>query len=592
MFSGNSYCSYFLSSRQEHASRHILTGIILLSLFLVIPVHAKDKNTLRISAARSIVNTTVIDYLVKDFSELYPEVHVDISPLGSLQAHELARQGKTDVTLTHYPPEDERLFEEGVVLKRSQFMYSEFAVFGPLGDELGLLQEHDIKGVMRKLAKDQAAFIAPSPQGGTYLKIGELWAIATVIPDWEWYENSNTTPLGALRLAAEQGAYTVADIATYINNQNELSERLVPLYRGGYELRNVFSVMVVNPLQGTGINVKWATKFHDYLVSERGQGVINRVNREVLKSPVFVAAAHLDPRLSAEKVRKDLGDANQKLIFLVLFMGVIVILFIIILYYLRQTKVLEREQSAAELARQIAEHANQTKSEFLSRMSHELRTPMNAIMGFSQLLTMREFDASRDDNVQEIIKAGEHLTLLINDVLDLSRIEARGIEVEIENVSLAEIVRDSLSLTDALRQERGIRLVVLDETDYIVRADPVRLKQVVINFITNAIKYNRPDGSITLLSSCSDSKWVRFSVTDTGMGLTEEQQMRLFQPFERLGAERSGIEGTGIGLVISKSLLELMGARIGVDSREGEGSCFWLELELGRSEAIAAQGDE
>jgi signal transduction histidine kinase len=577
-----SYLGQITASLLRNTPRCMLGGIILLSLLQANPVFAEDKNTLRIAAARSIVNTAVLERLLHDFNKLYPHVRIQLSSLGSLQAHDLAREGKADIALTHYPPEDERLFEEGVVIKRSQFMYSEFAVFGPPGDELGLLQEPDIKGVLRKLARHKAPFIVPSPQGGTYLKIGELWAIATVIPDWEWYENTNTTPLGTLRLAAEQEAYAIADIATYINNQDELSENLVPLYQGGYELRNVFSVMVVNPRQGSDINVELANKFHDYLVSDRGQEVINVVNREVLKSPVFVAAAHLDPALLAEKARKDLVEANQQLLFLTIFVGLIVTLFFISLYYSRKNKILEREQSRAEMARQVAEHASEAKSEFLSRMSHELRTPMNAILGFSQLLAMREHGDNHDENIQEIIKAGEHLMVLINDVLDLSRIESHGINVHMENVSLAKTVKDSLGLTDSMREEQGIRLMVSDSMDYNVRADANRLKQVVVNFVTNAIKYNKPGGGITLSSRIAgeDRDRVRLAVADTGKGLSEAQQARLFQPFERLGAERTGIEGTGIGLVISKNLIELMGGRIGVESRPGEGSCFWLELEL------------
>ena len=574
------YLGQITASLLRNPPRYELAGGILLSLLLASPVYAGDKNTLRIAAARSIVNTKVLDRLIQDFNELYPDVRIQLDSVGSLQAHVLAREGKTDATLTHYPPEDERLFEEGVVTKRSQFMHSEFAVFGPPGDELGLLQEHDIKDVLRKLAKHKAPFIAPSPQGGTYLKIGELWAIATVIPDWEWYENTNTTPLGTLRIAAEQEAYAIADIATYINNQEELSENLVPLHRGGYELRNVFSVMAVNSRQGSDVNAKLANKFHDYLVSDRGQEVINLVNREVLKSPVLVAAAHLDPRLLAEKARKDLLEANRQLVLLILVLSLIGIIFFIGLYYWRKNKFLEREQSRAEMARQVAEHANQAKSEFLSRMSHELRTPMNAIMGFSQLLTMRDYDDNRDENVQEIIKASEHLLLLINDVLDLSRIESHSIDVHMENVSLAKTVKDSRGLTDPLREEHGIRLIVSEGMDYSVRADPRRLKQVVVNFITNAIHAIRSKGEdkgyirIKTLSINSD---VEISFEDNGTGITEENQKKIFQLF--FSTKAPG-KGTGLGLSISQNIVKKLGGTITLDSKVLVGTTFTGRLPL------------
>lgn len=560
-------------------SRTVLTALLLVLVLLASPAHAtRDKNTLHISAARSIVNTTILERLLQDFNDVYPDIRVEVDSVGSLQAHDAAREGKTDLTLTHYPPEDERLLEEGIVTRRSQFMYSEFAVFGPPGDELGLLQEHGIKGVLRKLARNKAPFIVPSPLGGTYLKIGELWAIATVIPNWEWYENTNTTPLGTLRLAAEQEAYAIADIATYINNQEELSENLVPLYRGGYELRNVFSVMVVNPARGNDIHVELANKFHDYLISERGQGVINYVNREVLKSPVFVAAAHMDPGLVADRTRKELEAVNRQLVLLIVFLLVIVGLFLVSMYFLRKNKVLEQEQSRAEIARQLAEHENQAKSQFLSRMSHELRTPMNAIIGFSQLLTMHEYDDNRDENVQEIIKAGEHLMMLINDVLDLSRIESDHVDIHMQDVSLAEVVNDSVSLVDRLREENAIRLLIQDDMGYTVRGDVNRLKQVLVNLLSNAVKYNKPEGSITISSRLTETGRVRLAVEDTGLGLDEDQQSRLYQPFDRLGAEHTAIEGTGIGLLISKNLVELMGGTIGVESRLGEGSCFWIDL--------------
>jgi signal transduction histidine kinase/CheY-like chemotaxis protein len=226
-----------------------------------------------------------------------------------------------------------------------------------------------------------------------------------------------------------------------------------------------------------------------------------------------------------------------------------------------------------------AERANQAKSEFLSRMSHELRTPLNAVLGFGQLLGASELDDRQRANVDQILSAGRHLLTLINEVLDISRIEAGELTVSLEPVRLATVLDDTVELIAPLAAARRVSLTTIpDETHAWVHADQQRLKQVLLNLLSNAVKYNRDDGQVEIRVEPSGSDRVRVVVADTGTGIAPDKLPRLFSPFERLGAEHSDIEGTGLGLSLSKSLVEAMGGTIEVASTPGAGSTFTVEL--------------
>ncbi len=248
-----------------------------------------------------------------------------------------------------------------------------------------------------------------------------------------------------------------------------------------------------------------------------------------------------------------------------------------------------RADEAVRAARDEAERANRAKSEFLSAMSHELRTPMNAILGFGQLLESGPTHGLREGQegyVREIQRAGEHLLELINDVLDLARVEAGKQQISMEPVHVSTLVDECLSLIQPMARVRGIRLPEAAHVscDCFVAADRTRLKQVLLNLLSNAIKYNRTDGSVEIVCA-ADGVGVRISVSDTGHGLSPAQCQRLFKAFERLGAESGAIEGTGIGLALSKRLVELMHGSIGLDSAVDEGSTFWVHLAHSRPAA-------
>lgn len=235
-------------------------------------------------------------------------------------------------------------------------------------------------------------------------------------------------------------------------------------------------------------------------------------------------------------------------------------------------------QREAEVARQEAERASRAKSEFLSRMSHELRTPLNAIIGFSQLLEMGHLDAEKAENVSHIARAGDHLLDLINDVLDIVRIEAGEIPLDLEDIELAEVAGECLDLVRQAANQRNIQLKTVIGPDLLwLHTDRRRLKQVLINLLSNAVKYNYDGGKVVMRWTKTSGK-VQIDIEDTGIGIPPSLVEDVFLPFQRLNADQTNVEGTGIGLAVTKNLVEVMGGTISVTSNPEEGSCFTIEF--------------
>jgi len=245
----------------------------------------------------------------------------------------------------------------------------------------------------------------------------------------------------------------------------------------------------------------------------------------------------------------------------------------------------EEKTKDFKLAKEEAEEANRAKSKFLARMSHELRTPLNSILGFSQLMLLNEKLISDEDqrvNISQIYQSGSYLLTLINEVLDLAKVESGQIDLNVSDVTIIEVLDECLQLVKPQAENNHVTIVPRYDCapNQTVSADKTRLVEVLLNLLSNAIKFNREKGVVSVRVSNLSPDTLSIHIEDQGKGLSQEQVTKLFQPMERLGAEFSDVEGTGIGLFISKILMTMMGGKIGVNSTLGQGSTFWLEIPI------------
>lgn len=549
---------------------------------------AEPAATLRISAARTVTDTGIIDFLARMFRRQHPDIKVLVNGVGALSALDLGRDGKADLIVTHYPPEERRFIDLGYATERIQFMYSEYALFGPRDDTAGVGKAADFVHAFRQLRDAEVDMLVPSPRSGTYRKLEELWASAGMDPDWIGYENTGSSAASTLLQAADRDAYCFADMGLYLANRERLAASLSPLFRADIGFRNEISALVVNSAKIPGVRQELAERFLAFLISVPGQKAISDFNDAVFGTAVYTPSAHEDQSVINRSILARLAAETRQHRLFIAVGAVISLLILLTLGLVVRNQRLERKNwknalalEQASQAHAVAQQADRAKGRFLAVMSHEIRTPLNAILGLARIGLQESAERRSRERFACIIDSGQHLLSLINDILDFSRIEAGKFPIESHPFQPAELVENvARSMADRARSSNLALTVNIDASlpDW-VEGDPLRVQQILLNLLSNAIKFTA-QGEVSLGVS-QDGGMLQYRVNDTGIGISEAAMSRLFMPFEQADSSTTReYGGTGLGLAICRQLATLMHGEITVTSRPGAGSCFTLRLPL------------
>lgn len=303
---------------------------------------------LRISAAATVTDTGLIQALADKFHARHPDIAVEVRTGGALAVLDDGRQGRADLVITHHRPSEEKFVEQGFGQERVQFMYDEFAIFGPPSDPLKLARAPDLLTALKRMALARVPFLAPAPQSGTHLKLVQLWNAAGITPDWPGYEITGASAMATLHQAAQFESYALANMGTWLANRELLAGHIVPLYRDHPLLRNTYTAIVVNPERVAGAQAEKAQQFRDYLTSDAGQGLIARFGETAFSTRLFTPAAALDPGLRAARLAREVERKNRWLQLLAALLLILVALLAALAIFTRRYRRAEAAQRASE----------------------------------------------------------------------------------------------------------------------------------------------------------------------------------------------------------------------------------------------------
>ncbi len=327
----------------RHLGATTLVALLLATSTAPAAVPSPSPTELRVAVAYSVANSGLIKVLVNDFRASHPELNIRIIATSALDAVTLARRGEADIIITQHRPSEDLLMEEGFGLRRTEIMYDEFAIFGPAQDPLHLAQESDLILALKRLGREKVRFFTPVVESSAHKKLNELWEMAGVKPDWVGYENTGASSASTLKQAALFGAYTLSDMATYLDNRNSLQGEIAPLYQNHPSLRNTYSAIVVNQQHVPQVNQVAAEQFLDYLISGRGQGLMQRYGEIKYGEKLYTPVAHLDPSIVVARV----GDKlKKKTLFLNMLLVVVAVLLALILMVLHLVSRFRRAERA------------------------------------------------------------------------------------------------------------------------------------------------------------------------------------------------------------------------------------------------------
>ncbi|MHB8697733.1 MAG: ATP-binding protein [Sulfuricaulis sp.] len=549
----------------------ILISVSFLLLSLPVPLSAASsfqKDTIRVWIASTAAETGVFQWLFNDFNKARPGVTVDMHIAGALEVIDQARNGRADVIITHHPPSEKLFMDDGFGARRVLIMYDEFAFFGPPQGAIVFSGVTNIREVMKRLAKEEVSFDAPSPRSGTYMKLAELWATIGIAPHWVGYNDTGTSALSTLDNAALFGNYTFADLGTYLANRRKLQGAIVPVYRDDIALRNYYSAIVISKNRLPRTNEELAAQFVDYLVSDRGQARIAafRINNE---NP-FIPAANLDEGLKTERLMADRMEQRRLAIFStalsLFFLGTILLL----LWVGHKRKaILLAEKKAAATAMETARAQNV----FFGIISHELRTPLQTIVSSIDLLAGSRPDQGGSKVIHRLENAARRLETQMKDLADYAKLGAGKLELRKSVFDIRNLLEEVVEEYAGTAKDKGVAIACL----YLhcptqIWSDPDRIRQIVGNLLNNALKYS-DQGSIQVTYKCLDDATMSLMVEDSGPGIPPDKVQAMFKPFTQLDSSQNRrYEGAGMGLAIVQGLVELLNGTIRIDSTVGRGT--------------------